>query len=182
MKKKNLMLAGLISLVSLLLTVQIVLAHESVTAGNYEIEYGWINEPPIVGQRNAFVINIADTTAEGADIDVSNLTVKVSYGGQSKDLELQPLGEDTPGQFVAPILPTVAGVYTLELGGKIGDTDVSISVEPEEVESADALQFPSVGQEAQSAGLGMSNIFAIAGFVFGLGGLVLGFVAYRKRS
>ncbi len=180
MKKKNLMLACLISLVAVLLTVQIAFAHETVTVGNYEIEYGWINEPPIVGQRNAFVVNISDTTAPDAEIDVSNLMVMASYGGQSKTLELQPLGEDTPGQCIAPILPTVAGTYTLEIIGKIGDTDVNLSVEPEEVESADTLEFPSAAQEKQSNIPGFSDLLAIVGFIFGLGGLAFGFIAFRK--
>ena len=54
--------------------------------------------------------------------------------------------------------------------------------EPEEVESADRLQFPSIAQEKQRAGLGLSDWLAIAGFVFGLGGLVFGFMAFRKPS
>src|SRR6266487_4223498 len=142
MKQKNLAVAGLICLIGLVLNFQLALAHESVTVGDYTIEIGWVNEPPIGGQQNAIVVNVSTTSDERPVEDVSSVTVTVSYGGQSKQLTLQPLGEDTPGQFVAPILPTVAGQYTISLGGKLADTDVKVDVEPEEVQTADTLQFP----------------------------------------
>ena len=181
MKKNNFMFAAMISLIALLFTVQTVLAHQTVTVGNYDIEYGWVNEPPIVGQRNAFVVNIADKTSPGADIDVSNLMVMVSYGGQERGLVLQPLGEDTPGQFIGPILPTIAGTYTLELMGKLGNTDVNLSVEPEEVQPAEKLEFPpKPSAEQQSAGLGLVGWLAIAGLAIGLISLVLSLVNMKK--
>src|SRR5262245_33558664 len=108
MKKNKLWLASLISAIALTLSFQLALAHESVTAGDYEIEVGWLNEPPIAGQMNGIVVNVTNTAGgdEQPVEDVSSLTVTISYGGQSKVLALQPLGEDTPGQFVAPVLPT----------------------------------------------------------------------------
>ena len=33
-------------------------AHETITVGNFTVEYGWVNEPPVAGQPNAVVINI----------------------------------------------------------------------------------------------------------------------------
>src|SRR4030095_16943621 len=99
---------------------------------------------------------VSTTSDEEPVEDISNLTVTVSYGGQDKTLTLQPLGEDTPGQFVAPILPTVAGEYTIILGGKLGDSDVNnVEVQPEEVQPADTLQFPSVSSQ-QSVGMNAS--------------------------
>jgi hypothetical protein len=184
MNKKKLWAAGLISLIALILNFQLALAHESVTVGDYEIEYGWLDEPVIVGQQNAVVVNVANTSGGDAQPveDVSALTVTVSYGGQSKTLTLQPLGEDTPGQFVAPILPTVPGQYTLTFGGKLGDTDVNnVEVEPEEVETADALQFPSVTSSEQSANIGMMNWLIYLSLLIGLISLVLGVMPRRKR-
>lgn len=111
MNKKKLWIASVISLIALVLNIQVVLAHEHVAIGDYEIEYGWLNEPVIVGQMNAFVVNVSATgNGDSQPVeDVSGLTVTVSYGGQSKILTLQPLGDDTPGQFVAPVLPTIPG-------------------------------------------------------------------------
>src|SRR6266508_5996851 len=159
MNKKNLAVAGLVCLIALVLNFQLVLAHESVTVGDYTLAIGWMNEPPIVGQQNAIVVNVFNTSS-GNEVpveDVSGLTVNISYGGQSKTLTLQPLGEDTPGQFIAPILPTVPGQYTINLGGKLSDTDVKVDVQPEEVQPADTLQFPSVTSADQSAELATLN-------------------------
>ena len=143
MNKKLYLPALLITLIAILMSYQIALAHESITVGDYTLEVGWLSEPPIVGQQNAIVVNVSTTSDKKPVEDVSGLTVTISYGGQNKTLTLQPLGEDTPGQFVAPILPTVPGQYTVDLAGKLGNTDVKADVQPEEVQSADMLQFPS---------------------------------------
>ena len=101
MNKSSLITACLLALIALFTIHQTALAHESITVGDYEIEIGWVNEPPIVGQQNAIVVNVSDTSRGDAQPveDVSSLTVTVSYGDQSRKLTLQPLGEDTPGQF-----------------------------------------------------------------------------------
>ena len=183
MKKRFFVTACLIALVTILTSYSIVLAHESVTVGDYTVEIGWVNEPPLVGQQNAIVVNVSTTSDEQPVEDVSGLTVAVSYGGQNKTLTLQPLGEDTPGQFVAPILPTIPGQYTVNLGGKLGDTDVKVDVQPEEVRAADILQFPSAASAAsaqQSADLGVMNWLIYISLLIGLIALVLGVMALRK--
>src|ERR1041384_7951747 len=175
--------ACFIALIAVLISYRIVLAHESITVGNYTVEVGWLNEPPIVGQQNAIVVNVSTTSDKKPFEDVSELTVAVSYGGQSKTLTLQPLGEDTPGQFVAPILPTIPGQYTVNLGGKLGTTDVKADVQPEEVQSADVLQFPSGASGAvsnESAELGVMNWLIYLSLLIGLIALVLGVMALRQ--
>lgn len=181
MSRKKLWLAGLISFLLLMLNFQLVFAHEGVTVGDYEIEIGWVSEPPIVGQQNALVVNISNTSSGEAQPveDVSALTVTISYGGQSKTLTLQPLGEDTPSQFTAPLIPTVAGEYTVTLGGKLGDTDVSAEIHPEEVQPADTLQFPSV-TASQSSDAGATGWLTWLAFLTGLIGIGLGVTALRK--
>jgi hypothetical protein len=112
------------------------------------------------------------------DVNVAELRVDVSYGGQTRQLTLQPLGADTPGQFIAPILPTVVGTYTIRFSGKIDGTDIQpIEVEPEEVQGVELLAFPA---DIEQQGMKTSDLLAVAGFIFGLGGLVLGFLAFRK--
>jgi hypothetical protein len=184
-KKRFFVTACLLALIALLTRYSIVFAHESVTVGDYTVEIGWVNEPPLVGQQNAIVVNVS-TTSDGQPVeDVAALTVTVSYGGQNKTLTLQPLGEDTPGQFVAPILPTVAGQYTINLGGKLGDTDVKVEVQPEEVQAADVLQFPRTGSvtaATQSASLGLMNWLIYLSLLIGLIALVLGVMAFRKAG
>jgi len=180
MNKNLFMSACFIAFMALLTSYQTVLAHETITVGDYEIEVGWANEPPVVGQQNAIAVNVSNTSTREAQPveDVSSLVVTVSYGGQSKTLTLEPLGEDTPGQFVAPVLPTVPGQYTLILGGKLGDTAVDAQVEPEEVAPADTLEFPSTAP--QSADLGLMNWLIYLSLMIGLIALVLSVMALRK--
>jgi hypothetical protein len=183
MNKRLFIGAGLLTIVALLMNFQLALAHESITVGEYTLEIGWLGEPPIVGQQNAIVVNVSTTSDEQPVEDVSDLTVTVSYGGQDKTLTLQPLGEDTPGQFVAPILPTVAGQYTIKLGGTLGDTAVETQVDPEEVQPADMLAFPSVASAEsaqQSANLGAMNWLIYLSLLIGLIALILGVMALRK--
>lgn len=182
MNKKAFWMAGLISLTALVLNFQLAFAHETITVGDYEIEIGWSNEPPVVGQQTAIALNVSDTSSGEAQPveDVSSLTVAISYGGQSKTLTLEPLGEDTPGQFVAPILPTVPGQYTVTLGGKLGDTAVDAQVEPEEVQPADTLQFPATESTQQSADSGLTHWLIYLSLLIGLIALGLGMSALRK--
>ena len=175
--------AGLISLILLVMNFQSALAHESVTVGDYEIEIGWLNEPPITGQQNAIIVNVSDTSnGEALPVeDIPSLTVTISYGGQSKILTLQPLGEETPGQFIAPILPTIPGQYTLILGGKLGDTNVdNVEAEPEEVAPADTLQFPKVAPVDQSTETTTTNWLVYLSLLIGLIAMGLGIMALRK--
>ena len=179
MDRKKLWQAGLIAFIILILNFQLAFAHEGVTVGDYEIEIGWVNEPPIVGQQNALVVNVTNTSSSDAQPveDASALTVTISYGGQSKTLTLQPLGEDTPGQFVAPLIPTVAGEYMVALGGKLGDTDVSAEIHPEEVVPADILQFPSISASQPN---GETSWLTWLALFTGLIGIGLGITALRK--
>jgi len=180
MKKPFLWLVGILVFFALILNVQPALAHESITVGDYTLEVGWLSEPPVVGQQNAIVVNVSTTSDEKPVEDVSALTVTISYGGQDKTLTLQPLGEDTPGQFVAPILPTVAGEYSIIFGGMLVDTAVDAETHVEEVQTADTLQFPSVASAEQSADLGAINWLIYLSLLIALIALVLGVMALRK--
>jgi hypothetical protein len=183
MNKKLLITACLLAMIALLTSYQTVLAHEHITVGDYEIEIGWANEPPVAGQLNAIVISVSNTsTGEAQPVEnVSSLTVTVSYGGQSKQLTLVPLGEDISGQYQAVILPTIPGQYTVILGGRLGETTfVDAQVEPEEVAPTDSIQFPSIESAAQSADLGMLNWLIYLSLLIGLIALVLGVMALRK--
>jgi len=169
-----------------LLVPQSAFAHETVTVGDYDVEYGWVNEPAVVGQPNAVVVNLSlNTAAAGSapqEVDVSGLTVQVSLGGQNKMLALQPLGENTPGQFIAPMTPMRPGIYTIHFGGSIGSTTFNTDVQPEEVKTADVVQFPAADPaQNSSAASGGSNWLGIAGVVLGALGTVLGVIALTRK-
>lgn len=99
----------------------------------------------------------------------------------------------TPGQYRVEIFPTIRGQYNVRLFGAIGDTEVDAVVEPEEVFSAERIQFPEPQPDVrelqeqtqqQMAGLGSrlqtAQFIAIGGAIVGLLGVVLGFVALRR--
>jgi hypothetical protein len=159
-----------------------VSAHTTVTNGPYNVEIGWLDEPPIVGQMNAIVMNLSSSDGQSTPVteSISGLTLTVSYGGQSKVLTLQPLGEDTPGQYVAPILPTVAGLYTVDVNGTLGTTTVSVQVQPEEVQAPESVQFPQATAASTGSSLGPAGWLALAGLVVALAALVLALLSLRK--
>ena len=180
MKKWTWWLAGLIAFIALIINFQLGLAHESITVGDYNLEFGWLNEPPVVGQNNAIVVHVS--TSDGQPVeDVSLLTITISYGGQHKTLTLQPVDEHSPGQFMAPIVPTVPGQYTVHFGGRINETTfVDIFVEPEEVQPADTLAFPNAASEDQGMNLGFMNWLIYLSLLISLIALGIGVTALRK--
>ena len=169
-------------MMTLVLGPHTVFAHESVTVGDYELEIGWVEEPPIVGQQNAILVMVSDTSRGGDQPveDLYSLVVTVSYGGQEKELTLQSLGEDTPGQFIAPLIPAVPGQYTVLLGGQLGDAPLDAHVDPEEVVAADTLQFPSIESSEQNADAAFAAWLIWLAVLFGLVGIGLGVTALRK--
>jgi hypothetical protein len=161
-------------------------AHQTVTVGAFTVEYGWVTEPAIVGQPNAVVINLSQAGASSdAVIDTSGLKIEVGMGGQTKTLTLQPLGENTPNQFIAPMTPTRPGKYTIHLSGSIAGTAFNNDVTPEEVQTADVVQFPPVDSmqpaAPASAPMGAAGWLGLAGVVFGLIGMLLGIIALARK-
>jgi hypothetical protein len=181
MKKQTLWFAGIIAFVALILNFQFALAHESITVGDYTLEIGWLNEPPVAGQNNAIVVHVSTTSDDQPVEDVSSLTLTISYGGQNKTLTLEPVDEHSPGEFMAPVVPTVPGQYTVQFGGRIGETTFAdVQVEPEEVQPADTLAFPNVASEDQSASLGVMNWLIYLSLLIGLIALGVAVTALRK--
>jgi hypothetical protein len=121
------------------LTAKTALAHARVEVGPYLIIIGWRSEPPIVGDRNALLLEISKDgqPVEGVE---STLEVAVSYAGRTFTGNLDPT--TTPGRYMVEIYPTVRGQYTVQLSGAIEETAVNASAEPEEVLPAAVLQFP----------------------------------------
>ena len=190
MRAKILGLALIASLLFTWVAPQIALAHEKVTAGPYTIEAGWVGEPPIVDLKNAVAINISTTSDDKPVEGVSTLNVTVITGGNEKQLDMHPLGEDTPGQYAADFIPTRRGTFTVNLTGKIENTDVNVSVDIEEVADASSLQFPeaqpSIGDLQNTINdlgnqVNSARTLGIVGSVVAVISLVLAAVALRKQ-
>lgn len=182
MKPRSLLLVSLLVCAALLRNSQVALAHESITVGDYEIVVGWLNEPPFAGQMNGITVDVTRTSAGTVQPveDISSLAVTLSYGGQEKRLEFEPVGEDTPGEFVSAVLPTIPGEYEVIFGGTLGDTAVDAQTHVHEVQPADVLAFPSVDQ-AGSSDEG-SNWLVWLSLLIGLIGVGLGVAGLRKAS
>ena len=119
-------------------------AHEEFDAGQYRIEVGWQSEPPMVDQPNAIVVTVMDTsggneTPVGTD-DVA-LMPQIRFGSDSKDLALVG-SDDEPGLYVAAVVPTEAGDYTLHVAGTVGGVHVDHTVQLDEVQEASESAFP----------------------------------------
>lgn len=183
MNRKILIVSSLVSVLAFFFSYQIASAHTTIHVGDYDVEIGWVDEPPVVGQRNAVVVNVTNTSATDSVVDISKLTINMNYGSETKTLTLQPLSEDTKNQYIAPILPTIPGQYTVQLRGQLDSTNISSDVQPEEVVPADTLAFPNVpATQAQNNGMDLSEWLSVIGLIAGLSGLILAFLAYRKAG
>jgi hypothetical protein len=172
-------------------------AHEEVNVGKYTLEIGWVNEPVLLGESNGVFLSVGNSETGEPVEGLTTLQVAITTGGQTRDLELHPLGEDAPGQYAADFIPTVRGQYTVKLTGKIEEQDVDLTQEIEEVEVAEDYQFPvtlpslpemskqltDLQAENQSlrASATLNQWLAMGGIVLGLAGLAVGVVSLRRK-
>lgn len=175
--------------VASLLTVGTALAHERIVSGDYALTLGWLDEPPIVGLKNAALVEVTTTKGDqpvaGAE---GSLTTQIVYGGKSKELLLRPL-EGQPGVYVGDFIPTRRGTYTLKLGGTINGQAVDVSHEIEEVGTTDNLTFPEPQADLQKSidalqsELSTTRILAIVGLVLAVAAILgIGWAVTRKKS
>lgn len=163
-----------------------VMAHVRVEVDSYVLIIGWAMEPVIVGERNAIRIQVTEdgTPVEGLE---ATLDVETFYGGQTMIGNLTPTAE--PGIYEAEILPTVRGQYEVHLSGTIGEMEVDIVVEPEEVLSATVLQFPESvpdGRELKASIMKLDSkvssmqMIALVALIFALVGLVVSVISLLR--
>jgi hypothetical protein len=161
-------------------------AHERIVSGDYAFVLGWLEEPPVVGLKNAALVEITTATDDQPVVGAEGtLTAQILYGGKSKELLLRPLAGE-PGTYVGDFIPTRRGTYTLKLGGTIDGQPIDVSNEIEEVGSLDSLTFPEPqidlqkSIEALQSELSTTRTFAIVGAALGTIGLVLAGVAIGR--
>ena len=182
---RALIIGGLLALA----VTSIALAHTSLKIGPYTVEVGWVDEPPIVGEKNAVFISITNDNTGKPVEGVGTLNVTVSTGGKERQLEVRPLSEDQPGQYAADFIPTRRGTYTVKLSGQIEQTDVMTSTDIEEVVPASSLQFPEPVLDAQTisqsvsqaqSAMSTANTTALIALVVGIIGVLLGGLALLR--
>ena len=127
-----------------------VFAHETFTFGNVSITPGWEVEPPLVSQLNSIEINI---TRNEDSIAVRNafseLDASIKSGGVTKSLDFEPQ-EESAGLYMAAILPTQVGSYSLVLIGSIDGQSISSELSIEDVEDTAKFEFPLVESQGSS--------------------------------
>jgi hypothetical protein len=142
MKKAALVvaLAALLS-VSVFAGLPAAVAHEETIVGDIKIVGGWVNEPPLLNQFNAIVLEVTrNSTGEPIINAVAQLDATVKKGTLTKSLDFRPTEE--PGVYTADILPTQVGQYEVVFRGSIAGQAVNTQVEIEDVEDTRALEFP----------------------------------------
>jgi hypothetical protein len=138
----------LIFLFSIGFSIQSVYGHTEIKVGNYTIEAGWSNEPPLINNLNELVIFIFENDSPVRNA-MKDLSVSINYGGINKKLNFLP-SEESVGQYLADIIPSNLGTYSLNLKGTIGTQNINNDIQIEEVEDAKKLTFPIVSESSNS--------------------------------
>ncbi len=126
-------------------------AHVVQQFGPYTIAIGWAHEPAYVGTENAVQVIVKDGGKPVDDLGAGDLKVAITAVGQtSAALSLDPsfdpdTGLGTPGEYLAPIIPTLPGDSSFHLTGAINGQAVDASVTSSDT-TFDAVQDPTTAQ------------------------------------
>src|SRR5919197_5623204 len=148
MKKTALMVLALTGVLALSLlsnsNIRYASAHETKKFGNINIEFGWANEPALVGQMNTAILEIT-TASDGKPVAnaVEQLQATIKKGGDTKALDLLPQEEE--GVYGAEVIPSQIGEYQLFLKGTVSGQAIDSSVALDTVEDPKQLSFPAGG-------------------------------------
>ena len=185
----------LVLLLGLIGRSQPALAHGREVVGDYVFVLGWLSEPPVVGERNALLLEIEQesTGAPVTDAEAA-LTTELVYADQTLRVNLIPSAEE-PGRYTADLIPTVRGTFSVRLTGLLADTEIDLLMDADEVFPPTRLQFPetapdtlTVQNELQAqidlltADLRSARFIAYIGPVLAVLSLILGALGFRKAS
>ena len=181
--------AAVMAVALVALTAGATLAHEVREVGGHTFVVGFIDEPVFTGQKSGLEFFVSRGEEEPVEGLEATLEAQVTYGGQTRDLEISPrFGE--PGAYESVFFPTAAGPYTFRIFGEVeGEPfDESFTSGPEtfsEVEEQSGGQFPvqfpapaDVVRDAEAGAAAATQatialVLAIAGLLVGLVGLGL---------
>lgn len=177
--------AALAVALTLVVGASFVAAHEQRDVGDYTFTVGFLEEPVFTGQKSGLDLRVArgEEPAEGLE---ETLQAEVTFGGQSRDLEISPVFGQ-PGAYRSVFFPTAAGPYSFHITGDIDGTpiDETFSSGPDtfgEVEDVAGgqfpVQYPATGDVVRDAEAGARAAnTATIGLVLGGAGLLVGLVA-----
>lgn len=147
-KNPVIIISFILILFSIGFSIQSVYGHTQIKVGNYTIEAGWSNEPPLINNLNELVIFIFENDSPVRNA-MKDLSVSINYGGINKKLNFLP-SEESVGQYLADIIPSNLGTYSLNLKGAIGTQSINNDIQIEEVEDTKKLTFPIVSESSNS--------------------------------
>jgi hypothetical protein len=124
-------------------------AHVTRTAGAYSLKVGWAVEPPETDTLNHVTLEVWDTQTRAGVTDLADaLNATVTYAGASKLLDLSETDE-APGNYSAPLDPTMPGIYVVHVEGSVRGTPVSLDFEVQDVKDIGEDRFPPVNGTAE---------------------------------
>lgn len=122
-------------------------AHNELTRGDINIEGGWGEEPPLVGELNTIVLKITKVSDNSAITNaLAQVDIQIQKGGESKALEFIP--QEEAGLYAAEVLPTQLGQYAITFSGQIAGQAIDGQIEIEDVEDTRRLSFPEASSGA----------------------------------
>ncbi len=146
MNWENLVLPSLVIIFFLFLfsffSIESSYAHNEIKVGNYTIVAGWEEEPPLVNILNNIVVYVFENESPVRNA-MKDLSVNINYGGVNKELNFVP-SEETSGLYLAEIIPSMLGSYSLNLKGNINTQNIDNDIEIEDVEDATKITFPII--------------------------------------
>jgi hypothetical protein len=151
MKGMNVVISSLVMIFfvfSFAFNIQSIYGHTTIQVGNYTIEAGWIEEPPLLNNLNEIVIAVSENDNPVRNA-MKDLSININYGGISKKLNFIP-SEEGPGQYLADIIPSQLGTYSLNLKGTIETQSINNDIQIEDIEDPAKLTFPVISAEDSS--------------------------------
>jgi hypothetical protein len=137
-----------------------VSAHISKTYGNFTLEVGWMNEPPLVGEINNAIIQVNESAGSNSTAvrnALSNINIMVKYGGVTKPLDFVP-SEQAEGLYEAEMIPTRIGSYSLLLNGTIKSQSIlNAEIPLDFVEGKEKLSFPDTSNPGDSVNINLPS-------------------------
>jgi hypothetical protein len=211
------MLAAAVGLAMILIPARPAAAHEQRDVGRLSLVVGWSGEPTYAGFLNEVQLFITERgrggEEEGPPVEDADMQVQVLFGGEDAEQATEPLpmepAFDSPGEYLAPIIPSRPGTYTFHFTGEAGGqeidelftsgpqtfSDVGVPADiqfPAQDPTAgdlaraiaetrsDTSQVRAAAEEARGD-VSTARTLAIVGIVLGVLGLIAGGVALARR-
>jgi hypothetical protein len=131
-------------------------AHITKVFGNYLVTVGWQNEPVYNGLLNAPIVEVKKGSGDSAKPVINalaNMQISIKYGSVIKQLDFVP-SSTADGQYVAPLIPTRIGSYSLIMKGTIEAQSIDTEIPLDDVASIDTLNFPQSSSSADTSNIG----------------------------